>query len=129
MGIGYRRDETRARPKKYRAFLNNIVLANNVIFADTFLLKLVGLLRHRKLQNGEGLLLNHCKQVHTFGMKFNIDVIFLSNLGEVIYIENNMRPGRMSKYIRKAFAVLELKAGTAMENNISQNDQMKLEIQ
>lgn len=108
--------------KEYKALIKGVLIASNVKIAESFLKRLVGLLTHKKLNSGEGLLISHCKQVHTFGMRFRIDVIFLSETGEIIYVENDMRSGNISKYIKKAYQVLELKSGAVQEYNIKSGD-------
>jgi hypothetical protein len=97
--------------KKYIANINQMVIASNVATANSFFKRLVGLLTHKELENGEALLISHCKQVHTFGMKFPIDVIFLSKDGLILYIEENMVVNKVSKYINDSYQVLELEAG------------------
>ena len=114
--------------KKYRVLVNNDIVAFNVTLADTFVSRLVGLLKHKKLEDGEGLLINRCKQVHTFGMKFSIDALFLSRDGEILHIEDDIRPGRVSRHIKKAHQVLELKAGTVKENNIKPHNSVTFEV-
>ncbi|NLN49130.1 MAG: DUF192 domain-containing protein [Clostridiales bacterium] len=62
-----------------------------------------------------GLLIKPCNQVHCFGMKYNLDVIFLTENNIVCHVERNMKPGNVSPFIRKAKCVLELPAGSAKE--------------
>jgi len=102
----------------YLALRDNVILFNEVKLANDFCSRLVGLLRTKSLDEHQGLLLEDCKQVHTFGMKFNIDVIFLSREGEILNIKKDMRPGRISQYVKKAFWVLELKSGSLNRNNL-----------
>ena len=74
----------------YQAIRDDIVLFTKVKLANDFFTRLVGLLKTKSLDSQQGLLLKKCRQVHTFGMKFNIDVVFLSREGEILNLEKNM---------------------------------------
>lgn len=104
--------------KYYIVTADEKMIAKNVSIANNFYKRLKGLLGKKELDSGEGLLIHPCKQVHTFGMKFNIDAVFVSPLSKVVYIEHNMPRGKVSKYIKRANHVLELEGGTAKEKNI-----------
>ncbi|HEY5557314.1 DUF192 domain-containing protein [Acetobacterium sp.] len=111
-----------------RVLKNEVVLANQIRVADHFIQKLVGLLKDKGLNCEQGLLLSGCKQVHTIGMRFPIDVIFMSKEGEILHIENDMSSGKVSKYVKRAFYTLELKAGAAKEHNLLIHDHITFEI-
>ena len=89
---------------------NDIELFAAVKVADRFMSRLVGLLRTAGLSNDQGLLLKKCNQIHTFGMKFPIDVIFLSKDGDILHIEPEMAARKVSPHIQNAFWVLEVKS-------------------
>ena len=95
----------------YQAIRDDIVLFTKVKLANDFFTRLVGLLKTKSLDSQQGLLLKKCRQVHTFGMKFNIDVVFLSREGEILDLEKNMVPGRISRHVKEAYWVLELESG------------------
>ena len=63
-------------------------------------------------------MLKKCRQVHTFGMKFNIDVVFLSREGEILDLEKNMVPGRISRHVKEAYWVLELESGAVARQKL-----------
>jgi uncharacterized membrane protein (UPF0127 family) len=71
-----------------------------------------GLLGRRSLDDGEGLLLEPASSVHTFFMRFPIDVVFLDREGSVSKIVENVRPWRAAG-CRGARSVVELSAGEA----------------
>jgi uncharacterized membrane protein (UPF0127 family) len=98
------------------------ILATKVSVADSFLSRLVGLLGKASLEKGNGLYLTDCKCVHMFGMKFAIDVVFVSEDNLVIGVENTLLPGKISGYYAKAVACLELPAGTIIETNTQIGD-------
>jgi len=91
------------------------VLAVNgmrVTLAQRFLARLVGLLGRRGLAPDEALFLAPCNNVHTFFMRFAIDVVFLDRDGAVLAIVPALRPWRVAA-ARRAHACLELGAGGA----------------
>ena len=110
----------------YQVLRDDEVLFDDVKLADDFRTRLVGLLRTRSLNPQQGLLLEKCRQVHTFGMKFDIDVIFLSREGEILELEKNMRPGKISRYVKAAFWVLELESGALERYNLERHQQIIL---
>ena len=107
---------------------NGLLIADQVSIADSFIKRLTGLLKHKRLKAGEGILLSPCKQVHTLRMKFSIDVIFLSADDKIVHLECSMPPGKFSKYIRKATHVLELKAGVVLEHELKLGDYLGIEL-
>ena len=69
-----------------------------------------GLLGRRGLESGEGLLLRPASSVHTFFMRFPIDVVFLGRDGEVLKVARRVPPWR-TVGCRGAKTVVELPAG------------------
>lgn len=80
--------------------------------ADSFLLRLVGLLGRRALAPEQALLIVPCNNVHTFFMRFAIDVVFLDREGVVLSVVPALLPWRVAAAWR-AHACLELAAGGA----------------
>jgi uncharacterized protein len=78
--------------------------------ADGFLSRLRGLLGRKELPRGHGLLIKPSWSVHTWFMRFPIDVLFLDRELEVLKIRKHMRPWRMAARFR-ADSALELAAG------------------
>src|SRR3954471_18195284 len=74
--------------------------------ANTLGSRLLGLAWLRALPPGHALLIPDCRSVHTFGMRFPIDVTFLDERGRPLRIERRVRPRRVLG-CRDAFAVLE----------------------
>src|SRR6266511_5164975 len=87
-------------------------LAGDLKLADTALLRLKGLLGRTSLHPGEGLWIKPCKGVHTFGMKFPIDIIFLDRNNFVVSIVRDLPPNRLTPLSFKAVSVLELPSKT-----------------
>ena len=78
--------------------------------ARTFASRLLGLAFLRELPAGHALLIPDCRSVHTFGMRFEIDVAFLDQRGRPLRVERCVPPGRILT-CRQAFAALETSAG------------------
>lgn len=101
-------------------------LAHRAEIADTSKARKVGLLKHTSLQAGEGLWITPCEGVHTVGMKFPIDVLFLDKKRKVLKIRAAMPRWRMSACLF-AHSVLELPSGTAAASGTKRGDQLELE--
>ena len=71
--------------------------------------RLLGLARLDPDGAGEGLLIPRCRAVHTFGMRFELDVLFLDDAGRVISLKRSVPPARVAR-CATASAVLELPA-------------------
>ena len=102
------------------------VLADRADIADTSAKRRTGLLKHTGLEPGEGLWIAPCEGVHTFGMKFPIDVVFLSRKGKVLKIRPRMGRWRVA-FCLLAHSVLELPAGRLGETETSRKDHLILE--
>ena len=102
------------------------VLAESADVANTSAKRRRGLLKHEMLPRGEGLWISPCEAVHTFGMKFAIDVLFLNKKRKVLKIRHSMSRRRVSACLW-AHSVLELPAGMAEETQTSVGDQLDFE--
>jgi len=95
-----------------RATVNGAPLADRLRSAHTHWTRLRGLLGTRQLAPGEGLWIKPSNQVHMFGMRYAIDVVFLDDAGRVLRLVHALRPNRISPRVAGATSVLELPAGT-----------------
>ena len=102
------------------------VLAERADIADTSAKRRTGLLKHAGLARGEGLWIAPCEGVHTFGMKFPIDVVFLSRKKKVLKVRPNMVRRRISLSLR-AHSVLELPVGMLEETGTVAGDELEFE--
>lgn len=89
----------------------NVDLADGVEIADSAGKRSKGLLGRSKLLPGEGLWIVPCEAVHTFGMQFAIDLIYLDRRRRIRKIRRNLRPWRFSGCL-VAHSVVELAAGS-----------------
>lgn len=91
--------------------------------AETFVERLRGLLGHRSLGADEGLWITPCGSVHTFGMRFAIDVVFVGRDGRIVRIANRLVAGRVA-FARKTASVVELAAGAAARLGLESGQQL-----
>jgi uncharacterized membrane protein (UPF0127 family) len=96
--------------------------------ANTSEKRRTGLLKHESLPKGEALWIAPCEAVHSFWMKFAIDVIYLNKHKRVLKIRRNMVPWRISGCLT-AHSVLEVPAGMAEETRTERGDQLVFENQ
>jgi hypothetical protein len=102
------------------------MLADCAGIADTSAKRRTGLLKHTRLDPGQGLWIAPSEGVHTFGMKFPIDVLFLNRQKKILKIRPNMVRSRISLSLR-AHSVLELPAGTVESTGTQAGDQLTFE--
>jgi uncharacterized membrane protein (UPF0127 family) len=103
------------------------VVCPRCLVAETPLARMRGLLGRRGLESGQGLLLRPASSVHTFFMRFAIDVVFLSRGGEVLKVVTALPPWRTAA-ARGAKAVVELAAGEAERREIRAGDRLDLSV-
>ncbi len=100
------------------------VVAERVAFARTFSQRLVGLLGRAQLASDEGLLIEPCNSVHTFFMRFTIDVAFLDREGNIVRTVANLRPWRATRIHPTAHATLELSKGALARADVQPGDRL-----
>ena len=107
---------------------NNSILADNIKVASTFWGRLKGLMFKPGLAKGECLIIRPCNMIHTFGMRFPLDVVFVAERGEaayeVVHITENIKPNRVGTLVRAAGCVLELPAGTVKNSGTEVGDRL-----
>ena len=94
--------------------------------ADTFLTRLVGLLRDKTLEYGDGLWIVPCNSIHSIGMQFDFDAVFLDKDLRVVHLVREMKPWRISKIVFAAHSVLELPAGLISRTATQIGDQFEM---
>lgn len=104
----------------------SVVMAENVDLADSSEARRRGLLGRSGLEPGGGLYLTPCEWLHTFGMRFCIDVAFLSSSGQVLAVHHGLKPNRLSKLSWRAAGALELPEGTLWSTRTECGDVVQL---
>jgi uncharacterized membrane protein (UPF0127 family) len=95
--------------------------------ASTPFARMRGLLGRAGLASGEGLLLRPASSVHTFFMRFAIDVVFLDRHGVVLKVVDALAPWRTAG-CRGAKAVVELPAGEAAKQGIQRGRRLDMPL-
>jgi uncharacterized protein len=101
----------------------NRILAESVDVADSSAKRQKGLLGRDSLPTGQGLWIVPCESVHTFGMRFPIDVLYLDRKKRVRKTRQTMVPWRVSMCLL-AHSVLELPAGVIAQTGTQPGDQL-----
>lgn len=106
-------------------------LATALAVADTHWTRLRGLLglRSSDFRNGSGLWIVPCHGVHTLGMGFPIDVVYLDDAMTVIDIRRALQPWRFAPVRTQASSVLELPCSTADETRTAVGDKIQITIE
>ena len=111
-------------PVKISNLTRQVVLAHRVEVADHGAARRKGLLGRDGLPAGEGLWIVPCESVHTFGMKFPIDLVYLDRNKKVKKVRNNVPPWRVSACL-SAYSVVELAAGTILKTQTRPGDNLE----
>ena len=104
----------------------NTVLGDSVDVANTSAKRRTGLLKHTGLKRGEGLWINPCESVHTFFMKFPIDLVYIDKQKRVKKVRDAVPAWRMSACF-SAKSIIELPAGVVKETGTAPGDQLEFE--
>lgn len=84
----------------------NSSISDNVTVADNFITRSVGLLSKKNISDNEALIIKPCCSVHTFFMKFDIDVVFVDKNNKVVAIREDVKPFRILPiYFSSAYVV------------------------
>jgi uncharacterized membrane protein (UPF0127 family) len=102
---------------------NGVVVATRVLTAFDSASRNTGLLRHESLPEGSGLIIAPSNAIHTFFMRFSIDVAFASKDGRIVKLRAAVPPWRMAGALR-AYAVIELPAGTLEKTETRLGDRL-----
>jgi uncharacterized protein len=118
-------------PDKSYCFHNessNMVVASRVKQATTYLKRLLGLLFSAPLKPNDGLWFTPCNSIHTIGMKFAIDVVFLDRNGTVLRVYSSLPPGKIVPIIWRAHHCVELSPGTLAKSNTKDGDKISWKL-
>jgi uncharacterized membrane protein (UPF0127 family) len=99
------------------------VLGDSIEVADTSAKRATGLLKHKGLEPGHGLWIVPCEGIHTFFMKFAIDVVYIDRKRRVRKVVQGLQPWRASLCVT-AHSVMELPAGVIDSTGTQKGDQL-----
>ena len=105
----------------------NTIIALKINLADNPLSRLVGLLKKSSLPKDGALVITPANCIHSFFMRFNIDLIFLDKQNKVVGVVENLKPFRVTRIFFRAHSVIELPAGRISETGTSLQDEISIE--
>jgi len=109
----------------YNLTRDRILVAKGWV-ATSLLARLRGLIGHEPLNAGEGLLIKPCQGIHTFGLGFPIDALYVDRNGQVLRAAVEIRPNRVGPIALGAGAVIELPAGVIAATGTRIGDQLAI---
>lgn len=116
-----RRTQSQAVKVRVTNITRNTQIATSVEIAESGAKRSRGLLGRKGLGPGEGLWIVPCEAVHTFGMQFSIDLVYLDREYRIRKIRKNVRPWRLSACL-SAHSVIELAAGAIQVDDAQPGD-------
>ena len=103
-------------------------LATHLEVADDAYTRCKGLLGRDELESGRGIWIYPCESVHTFAMRFPIDLVYLDRHCVVKKVRSGVRPGRLSACL-SARSVIELPAGTVASTGTLAGDHISIRVE
>jgi uncharacterized membrane protein (UPF0127 family) len=103
------------------------VLADRLEVADHGANRRKGLLGRDGLLAGQGLWIKPCEAVHTFCMRFAIDLVYLDRKNRIRKVRSGVRPWRISSCLT-AHSVIELPSGTVQATQSKPGDQVEFSM-
>ncbi|WP_093337413.1 DUF192 domain-containing protein [Salibacterium halotolerans] len=83
-------------------------------------------LMFKKSFEQSALVIPDCRQIHTFFMRFCIDVLFIDSNNYIVHIEKSVKPWRISPKVTTASYVLESASGTGVTSDFNVGDQVEI---
>jgi protein-S-isoprenylcysteine O-methyltransferase Ste14/uncharacterized membrane protein (UPF0127 family) len=106
----------------------NLTLGFRVSRAGNPLTRLAGLLGTRRPDRQMALYILPCAGIHTFGMKYPLDIVFLGAEGRVVKLIRHLAPNKMTGTVPSAKSALEFPAGTIAEGEIRIGDRLRITV-
>jgi len=104
---------------------SGIKICSKVKLANDMFSRIKGLMFAKRMNGFDGIMIDPCNSIHTFFMRFDIDVIFLDSNNKIVKIIRSMKPWRMSLLYIKSKKVLELNGGD-LDLNIKEGDTLEI---
>ena len=104
----------------------NTVLAEDVFIANTPFKRIKGLLGEKILLPDQAIILDPCNSVHTFFMRFAIDILFVDKDYKVVKALSELNPNKITRIYWHSSRVIELPAGRLNLTNTQAKDQLQL---
>jgi uncharacterized membrane protein (UPF0127 family) len=101
------------------------LVTDRITVVTNFFQRAIGLLGRSGLAHGEGIWLQPCGAIHTLGMRFSLDVVFLDRDDRVVQIARNIAPNRLVLRCAKATSVIEFAGGFLDESTMTIHDRLE----
>lgn len=105
----------------------NILLCSDLNTADSFWQRMKGLLGKAHMLQTEGLWIKSCTSIHTYFMKFPIDVVFVDKDLKVTKVAQKVPPGKLLLSTLSSRHVFEFGPGCLNGNNLEIGDQLHVD--
>ncbi|MES2356701.1 MAG: DUF192 domain-containing protein [Pseudomonadota bacterium] len=106
-------------------YVNGQLVLDNIRVADTVWQRFVGLIGTKEFAANDALLIMPCNSVHMFGMRYPIDVVFLTRSGTILKVVCKLKPMGIAM-CAQAYQALELPAGTAVRLGLAVRKEVTL---
>lgn len=103
-----------------------LIKVDAIKYADSFMKRLRGYMFHKRPATNEVLIIKPCNQIHTFNMKFDIDILFLDDEYHVLQINLAVKPGKILPRVEKSTCVAETKSG--LFETVEEGEQIRFEL-
>ena len=103
---------------------NGDVICTKMVVATNIFSRMLGLMFSKDLPECDGFLLSPCNSIHTFFMRYSLDILFLDKDFRIVKVIYGLSPWRMTWIYFKARHVLEMKAGT-MKKGLSYEEELE----
>jgi len=105
----------------------NKILAEDISLSSSFFKRLKGLLGCRSIAKNQAMILRPANSVHSFFMRFPIDVLFVDRKNLVVKAVSNMQPFKATGIYFKSSFVIELYAGILQETQTTEGDYLQIQ--
>lgn len=105
----------------------NILIATDVKEAKNFFTRTIGLLFRKSISKDEALIIKPCSSIHTFFMKFPIDVLFVNKHNQIVAVYESVKPFKVLPIHFTSSYVIELAAGSVLDKNIDKGDLIRVD--
>jgi uncharacterized protein len=113
-----------------RLTVNNLTRGHRLVrtgrIADNLPTRVIGLLLDSAIAEGTGLWIVPCNSIHSIGMRFVFDAIFLDKHNCVVHLVREMKPWRISKMVFESHSVLEIPPGLIAVSGTELGDQLEM---
>jgi uncharacterized membrane protein (UPF0127 family) len=113
--------------KRTRLLVNDDTTLAVAAVADRPWTRMIGLLGRARLDQGDGLVIEPCDMIHTWFMRFPIDVIFVDRHGLIVNAVHSLGPFRLASGRPAATTAIELPAGTLRRAGVHQGVRVRME--